>query len=298
MNIIIICSDTFRHDHLGFLKKQPVQTPHLDQLATESACFSDYHLCSFPTLVNRIEVFSGRYAFPVFNWGPQPRQYPVLSEVFQHHDYTTALFADNLHLMHEGWGYGRGFDFVKDTPGQLHDPFQPASAPMIDLPCPAEKLDVHGYRLERYRRNAYWYRQQKKSTTAALFGSAIDWLEKPPEKFFMWIDAFDPHEPWDAPEEFQKLYPLDKSADQIIWPKNGYSKRYSEAEIENMRRLYRAEVSQVDHWLGALIARLRDRQLLDNTALIFCSDHGIYLGEHGLIGKPTLRRIPQPTLFW
>ena len=286
MNVIVICSDTFRFDHLGFLKKQPVRTPHLDELARESAVFSDFWLCSFPTLVNRIEVFTGRYTFPFFNWGPLPYEYPVLSEVFQRHGYTTALLADNLHVMRQGWGYGRGFDFVKDVPGQMHDPFQPRSAPMIPLPCPIEKLGPPGPRIDQYRRNAYWYLQQGTNTTASLFREAMEWLASPPTKFFLWIDAFDPHEPWDAPEQFLKLYPWNPQGDAVFWPKEGFVKMYPPADLENMQSLYRAEVTQIDHWVGAFIHHLRDKQLLDQTAILFCSDHGTYFGEHGLIGKP------------
>ena len=286
MNVIVICSDTFRQDHLGFLKRQPVHTPHLDQLAAESAVFADFWLCSFPTLVNRIEVFSGRYTFPFFNWGPQPYQYPVLSEVFKRQGFTTALFADNMHMMRDGWGFGRGFDFVQNVPGQMHDRFQPESAPMIELPCPEEKIGVPRNRLERYRRNAYWYRQQGTNTTATLFRSVMEWFDQPRDKFFMWIDAFDPHEPWDAPSEFLKPYPWNDQGDAVFWPKAGYANKYPEADIENMRTLYRAEITQIDHWVGALLAHLRDKRLLDTTAIIFCSDHGTYFGEHGLLGKP------------
>jgi arylsulfatase A-like enzyme len=286
MNVIVICADTFRQDHLGFLKKQPVHTPHLDKLASESALFADFWLCSFPTLVNRIEVFSGRYTFPLFNWGPLPYQYPVLSEVFKRHGFTTALFADNMHLMRDGWGFGRGFDFVKNVPGQMHDRFQPDSAPMIELPCPEEKIGVPRNRLDRYRRNAYWYREQGTNTTATLFRSVKEWFDQPRDKFFVWIDAFDPHEPWDAPAQFLKPYPWNPKGDAVFWPKAGYANTYPEADIENMRSLYKAEVTQIDHWVGALITHLRDKRLLDNTAIIFCSDHGTYFGEHGLLGKP------------
>ncbi len=76
MNVIVICSDTFRFDHLGFLGQQPVSTPQLDQFARESAVFADFWLCSFPTLVNRIEVFTGRYTFPLYNWGKLPYEFP------------------------------------------------------------------------------------------------------------------------------------------------------------------------------------------------------------------------------
>ena len=286
MNVIVICADTFRYDHLGFLKKHDVRTPHLDRLAAESASFADFWLCSFPTLVNRIEVFTGRYTFPFFNWGPLPRQFPVLSEVFKRNGFTTALFADNLHIMRKGWGYGRGFDFIKDVPGQMHDEFQPKSTPLIPLPCPAEKLGPSSERLDQYRRNAYWYQQQGTNTTATLFREAIQWLEAPPSNFFMWIDAFDPHEPWDAPAEFLKPYPWNASGDTVIWPKEGFANSYSAADLENMCSLYKAEITQVDHWIGQLLDSLSKKQLLDETAILFTSDHGTYFGEHGLLCKP------------
>ena len=286
MNVIIICSDTFRQDHLGFLNRQPVHTPHLDKLAAESACFTDFWLCSFPTLVNRIEVFTGRYTFPFFNWGALPYQYPVLSEVFKRHGFTTAFIADNMHMLRPDWRYTRGFDHVTAVHGQMHDEFQSKNGPMVDVPCPVEKIGVPKHRLGRYRRNAHWYREHNTSTTATVFQSAIDWFDKPRDKFFMWIDAFDPHEPWDAPDEFLKPYPWNKAGDRVFWPKAGYSKEYPEADIENMRSLYRAEVSQVDSWVGKLLAQLRTKNQLDNTAIIFTSDHGTYFGEHGLLGKP------------
>jgi arylsulfatase A-like enzyme len=293
MNVIVICSDTFRYDHLGFLQEQPVQTPHLDRLATESAAFSDFWLCSFPTLVNRIEVFSGRYTFPLLDWGPLPYEFPVLSEVFKHHGFTTALVADNLHLFENRFGFARGFDFVDHVPGQTHEHFQPPATPMVDLPCLEKKLEPPPRRLERYRRNAYWYRQQGTNTTATVFRSAIEWFDKPPEKFFMWIDAFDPHEPWDAPAQFLKPYPWNDNGDAVFWPKSGYVNAYPDADVQNMRSLYKAEATQIDYWVGRLLAGMRDKGLLDHTAVVFCSDHGYYFGEHGLLGKPT--RIDKST---
>ena len=295
MNVVVICSDTFRYDHLGFVGMQPVLTPNLDQLARESACFSDFHLCSFPTVLNRIEVFSGRYAFPHFDWGPQPFEYPVLSEVFTRHGFATALVADNPHLMKSEFGFGRGFQYVKDIPGQADDRFQPDSAPMIDLPCPAERLDPRPRRLARYRRNAFWYRQRGSSTTETVFREATRWIADREGKFFLWIDAFDPHEPWDAPEEFRKLYPWNDRGEWVFWPRYGKAARYSDADLENMRSLYRAEITRIDHWVGHFIEHLREARLLEHTAVIFCSDHGFYLGEHGLLGK---LRLERPTVLY
>jgi arylsulfatase A-like enzyme len=294
MNIIVVCSDTFRYDHLGFVKRQPVATPNLDRLARESAHFEDFWLCSFPTLVNRIEVFSGRTTFPLMDWGPQPFHFPVLAEIFKHHGFTTGLVADNPHLMNDGFGFGRGFDFVKDVPGQAHDEFQPASTPMIPLPCAEEKLEPEPRRLERYRRNAHWYQQQGTNPTEQVFREAMQWLDRQEEKFFLWIDSFDPHEPWDAKKLFRDQYPRNEAGEDVIWPHAGKADRYSDADLENIRSLYKAEVTQTDHWIGELLDHLEKEKLLDDTIVVFCSDHGYYFGEHGLLGKPLRQKLGIP----
>jgi arylsulfatase A-like enzyme len=295
MNVIVICSDTFRYDHIELTGRQKVFTPNLNALARESASFQDFWLCSFPTVLNRIEVFTGRCTFPFMDWGPLPFHHPVLAEVLGHHGVTTALVADNPHMMKPAFGFGRGFDFVKRVPGQTDDSFLPESAPMIDLPCAEEKLDPRKRRLDRYRRNAEWYRQQGTNPTETVFREAMRWLEAPPERFFLWLDTFDPHEPWDAPRKYLEPYPWHPAGDTVLWPKYGKSSRYSESDIENMRSLYKAEVTQTDYWVGALMEYLRARKVLDNTVVIFCSDHGFYLGEHGLMGK---LRLDRPTVIY
>ena len=232
------------------------------------------------------------------DWGPLPFHFPVLAEVFRHNGFATALVADNLHLMPGRFGFGRGFDFVKNVPGQMHDHFQQASAPMVDLPCPAEKIEATPTRLARYRQNAFWYRQQGTNTTEMVFRESMQWLGRAREKFFLWIDAFDPHEPWDAPQKYLEPYPWNPQGDAVFWPHSGDASRYNEADLENMRSLYRAEVSQTDYWVGQLLEHLEKRELLGNTAVIFCSDHGYYFGEHGLLGKPLKRSLEKPTTIY
>ena len=299
MNIIVICSDTFRYDHLGFIGRHPVLTPNLDRLGRESASFSDFQLCSFPTVVNRIEVFSGRCAFPRVGWGPLPYHYPVMSQVFKRHGFTTGLIADNVQVMKKEYHFGRGFDFVKHVRGQQHDDWLPNDAPQIDLPCPLEKIDASPKRLARYRRNAHWYRQQGTNATETVFREAMDWLKNAPKKFLLWIDSFDPHEPWDAPKQYVEKYPWNKDGAHVIWPHSGRANRwYSEADLANMRSLYRAEVTQTDYWIGELLEQIRSAKLLENTVVIFCSDHGHYFGEHNMIGKFMKRGGDRPSTIY
>jgi arylsulfatase A-like enzyme len=59
----------------------------------------------------------------------------------------------------------------------------------------------------------------------------------------------------------------------------------SEEILRRVRGLYSAEVAFVDHWIGNFMAKVQDAGLLDNSAVMYLSDHGILLGERGWIGK-------------
>ena len=59
--------------------------------------------------------------------------------------------------------------------------------------------------------------------------------------------------------------------------------------IERVRELYAAEISFMDEWVGRLMNRLADQKVLDETVVIYSSDHGLTLGEHGIVGKHASR---------
>ena len=84
---------------------------------------------------------------------------------------------------------------------------------------------------------------------------AISWLKRMPHRpFFLWLHLYDPHSPYDPPEPYFSEY-------------KGH--------------LYDGEIAYADHELGRLIAWLKSSQLYDSTAVVFLSDHGESLGEHG-----------------
>ena len=55
--------------------------------------------------------------------------------------------------------------------------------------------------------------------------------------------------------------------------------------IERVRELYAAEIDFMDEWVGRLMNELTDQNLLDKTVVMYMSDHGLTLGEHGVLGK-------------
>jgi arylsulfatase A-like enzyme len=73
--------------------------------------------------------------------------------------------------------------------------------------------------------------------------------------------------------------------EKLFHPRYTTADFYTEPELRHMRALYAAEVCMVDHWLGHLLGCVDALELWENTAVIFFSDHGFYLGEHGLVGK-------------
>ena len=84
---------------------------------------------------------------------------------------------------------------------------------------------------------------------------ALAWLKKNPRRpFFFWLHLYDPHSPYDPPEPFRNEY------------KN---------------HLYDGEIAYADHELGRLIAWLKQNQLYNQSLIVFLSDHGESLGDHG-----------------
>ena len=108
------------------------------------------------------------------------------------------------------------------------------------------------------------------------------------------MDAFDPHEPLDAPQAFQLAAGSPKGIEtQGITPIQPFETPYSWAvdvdvddpTLQRVRELYAAEITFVDEWIGRLMNELDDQKLLDETVVYYISDHGLTLGENGILGK-------------
>ena len=108
--------------------------------------------------------------------------------------------------------------------------------------------------------------------------------------FLLFVDEFDPHEPFDTPEPWAGRYDPDWEGELLIWPPYDVGAvaqgRLSEREGRHIRANYGAKLSMIDHWAGEVFAALSARDLWDSTAVIVCTDHGHYLGEKDIWGKP------------
>ncbi len=267
MNVIVVVSDTFRRDHLPCYGNDEVITPNLDRFAESALIFEDCYAASFPTVPARADLMTGRYTFAYLPWAPLPQSEETLAQTISDAGYNTAAIADTPFLARRGYGQDRGFHEFIYVRGQLHG-------------------------TERS------YRQQQRHVSEIegycapkTFKEAGDWLERHHEKpFFLYVDTWDPHEPWDPPPYYVKPH-LPEYAGEVIAPTyyNYADDGVTERDLEIARACYKGEIAMVDHWFGYLMERVRVLNLLDDTAIFFLSDHGFYFGEHGLFGKRRFR---------
>ena len=119
-----------------------------------------------------------------------------------------------------------------------------------------------------------------------------------------------PHPPLDAPEYYLNLY-KDKSLaepwrgdwnDCVRWERDGHSYHAQtapsdESYIQQLRAGYYAAITHMDHQIGRLISALVEEQIMDNTVILFVSDHGEMLGDHVPESKTIPRQYPCTTVY-
>ncbi len=285
MNFVVIISDTLRRDHLGCYGNEWIHTPNLDRFAAESVLFDRAYAASFPTVPNRRDVLTGRFTFTYCDWGPLPPDEVVLAEVMRRAGYVTMMIVDTPHIMAMGYNFSRGFDGWEWIRGQENDAWR-TSPRQPQLPCDPRKVRP-GTSLQQYLRNVSARRSEADYFVAQTMTRAAQWLEENLESqpFLLYVDTFDPHEPWDPPQRYVDLYDPGYEGEEVIYPRYGPCDYLSDAELKHMRALYAGEATLVDRWVGTLLGRIDELGLRENTAVIFTTDHGFYIGEHGLTGK-------------
>jgi len=286
VNVILIISDTFRRDHLGCYGNEWVHTPNLDQLAREGMLFDLAYTGSFPTVPHRCDIMTGRFTFTHFEWGRLPDEEVVLSETLAQAGFTTQMTADTPHILQRGYNYQRGFSGFEWIRGQENDHWQTFPRDP-ELPCAREKLRNPDGAVKQYLRNVHNRTREEDYFAPRTMRSAMNWLETNAQEgpFFLYVDTFDPHEPWDPPQHYTDLYDPGYQGEEVIYPCYAPCDFLTPEELKHVRALYAGEVTLVDAWVGRLLRRIDELGLRDSTAVIFTTDHGFCHGEHGLMGK-------------
>lgn len=290
-NVILIITDSMRRDALSPYGSDWIRTPHLDRFSRQAVLFENGFVSSFPTVPCRNDILTGRYTFTYKDWSPIDPDAITLQETLGKAGILTSLIADTPHPFTPGYNYQRDFAAWQVNRGQEGDAFR--SAPRaVKLPCNPGKLREGEKTVTQYLRNVSQRGREEDYFVAQTMIKAAEWLEENNDgrRFFLYLDTFDPHEPWDPPQYYVEQFDRGYSGEEVIYPRYEFWREFlSASELRHCRALYAGEVTMVDRWLGFLLDRIATLDLLKNTVVIHIADHGFYLGEHGYIGKALIR---------
>jgi len=296
MKVILIISDSFRRDHIGAYGNDWIHTPNIDSLARSACVFEDMFLTSWPTGPFRQDVLLGRprnEGMPFNVWDPLAPSDVTLPAVLAEKGIVSQLITDVANCVTRGRNYFQGFTAWHVNRGQEGDPHLLDDTVPLVTTCPP---DMIRYPLARWHQVLMNRAHRKVETdwfAPGTFQIAVDWLMKNHRRkdFFLWIDVFDPHEPWDPPQWYTDLY--DPGFKGVLYeaPTYGHRKRMgiTNRQLKQIRARYAGECTMVDTCVGNLLAAVERLGIDDDTAVIFTTDHGIYVdypGDGGLICKP------------
>jgi len=294
MNVILLISDTFRYDNLFDRAAMPVRTPELDRFSERSVSLSRLYTSSFPTIPHRTDLTTGRYGWPWYSWQDRlASSQNHIPQILRQAGYVSQLICDCPHLFRAN--FDQGFDGSCVIRGQEGDTFFLRMNHPIEQSMPPEKTrsgkHFQGRNLPDISRwtNRNWYLEEHRFPPRTA-RKAIEWLEENYQfdPLFLWVDFFDPHEPWDPPEYMVRKYDPHYDGPPMLHCNYGKSADLTDAELRNMRARYCAEAELVDRWVGRVIQKIDDLALWDNSIVIFTTDHGMSLGEHGRTGKTNI----------
>jgi arylsulfatase A-like enzyme len=287
VDIVIICIDTLRYDHLSCNGNEWVQTPNLDAFAAEAVVFDNAYVGSFPTIPHRTDVFTGRFGEPLHFWLPLGFDPVTLPAILGRAGWVTYLTCDTPHLINGGHGFDypfHGWDFVRGNEVDRH---------IVDDGGPdrGDKYYAkYAWRMPTFsqyvRSNRHRYLEDQ-WPSPRVFRSARDFIQTNARRkdLFLWVDCFDPHEPWDPPDHYVALYDdpdLDRGSQMMGWePLDTLSER----ELRHLQAHYAGEVTMVDVHLGRFLDCLEATGRADDALVVITSDHGTYIGSHGQIEK-------------
>lgn len=255
-NVLIVCVDALRPDHLGVYGAPAGVSPNIDHLATEAVVFDRAFSVASWTKPSVASLLTGLYpsqhrVLRASRSGVDvlPDDVPTLAERMAGAGYRTAAFVDNDHLRRRTSHLDRGFQtFVEEVEG-----------------------------------------------AAPLTNRFLDWLEEADERpFFAYLHILDPHWPYTPEGRFgeraleprERLRIAEWGLRTAHWwllreRVNRGRARLDAEDLATLEKLYDGEISATDAVLGRMLRLLRQDGVLDHTLLVLTADHGEGFLEHG-----------------
>jgi arylsulfatase A-like enzyme len=314
-NVVLILADQLRADCLGCYGNRLVRTPHIDRLAREGTrcaqAFAQHPQC----VPSRSAMLTGRYPHAngaISNYTAMSPAERTLPEYLRARQYRT-MAVGKLHLFEDK--QKAGFTDTMLSEGQHSG----ATDPEVLHPDYKKWIREHGHweALKKsyaahgdpeYRRN--FQARVNDMPVEAYIDSwagdrAVDYIRSQPQgrPFFLFAGFPNPHNPFEPPEPYASMYEPEqmpipecfhsdlsaKPPQHLAYKRSGRpGYAYENLDAEKLRRViayYYGSISLVDAQVGKILAVLEERRLLDDTLIILTSDHGEFLGHHGMLLK-------------
>lgn len=288
MRTVLVLMDTLRRDVLScYNPATDVQTPNLDAFAERSCVFDNHWIGSAPCMPARRDILTGRYNFLERPWGPIEPFDVTLPACLRANGNFCHITTDHCHYLRTGVeGYLQEFNTWDYYRGQEGDPW----VSRIDEPNNMPET-FYGRVREQYQKNRQLWPNEEDMPSPKTFQSACDWIDgnAGADDFFLMVEAFDPHEPFDVPDKYMEMYggtgELDRDYFEIPEYKRVSATDVNKGAEDYLQRRYKALVTMTDRWFGRLIDKLEERGMLDDTMVMVTTDHGYFLGERDYMGK-------------
>jgi arylsulfatase A-like enzyme len=287
-NVVVVLLDSLNRHMLGAYGGTEFETPNLDRFAAGAVRFSRHYTGSLPCMPARHDILCGALDFLWKAWGSVEiwedaityalREAGVVTQLISDHPHLFETGGENYHCDFTAWDYQRGHE--GDAWKTRADPSW-AGAPAF------------GRGHMAYDDSRGWFRGEADFPGPKTMAAAARWIEDNAgahERFLLFVDEFDPHEPFDTPEPWASKYDPDWEGPHLIWPPYmvGAVARgvLSQRQARQVRAQYGAKLSMIDAWFGRLMDAIDRHGLGRDTMVIVCTDHGHYLGEKDIWGKP------------
>ncbi len=293
-NVLIIYTDQQRYNTIHALGNKHIKTPHIDDLISEGTAFTHSFVTAPVCVPSRWSLHSGMYTtthqtYSNHHVSKKKRPATSMPLEFKKQGYQTVLVGKNHCFLNK-----KHMDVMIKTKKFKKKPKDKRSADEA-MPWTVEEDPMHLL------------------TSDAL--AVLDKQRKEDGKpVFMWLSYLYPHTPYMCPEPYFSMY-NDVDIDKPAVESNGLKaagkpfrqqfhkantdrlKPYDEAKTMRMKRTYYSMVSMIDAEIGRLIDFLDKNNMRENTIIVFTSDHGDYMGDHGMNTKSPamydcLTRVP------
>ena len=302
-NVLFIHTDQQRWDTIRAAGFDTMITPNLDRLAARGVLFENAFTNNPVCMPSRQSMLSGQYPSAIgttCNGIEMPEDVETIHTLLKPHGYHTACLGKLHFLNHSNRDYTKphpsyGFDTLvnSDEPGCYEDAYiawvrrkDPSQVENCRCSTPPAWKGTPVVKQPRNTHEPYLFEGPEHLTHSAFVAEiTCDYIREHADgPFFAFAGFYAPHCPLNPPKRFVDMYdpaalPLPVMNDGENTPK------LSDDDWRKVRQYYYALITHVDDQVGRILATLDDCGLTDDTLVIFTSDHGEHLGDHGLIQK-------------